>query len=97
MPVSLYVGNLPWTVTEQRVFALFSKYCEVYDITLMRDRDTGRFRGFGFVEIRKADPADVARALNGSIFEGRQLRVNVAIPRALPAPRSQFSLQECRD
>ena len=74
----LYVGNLPFTATEQSVLALFSKHGTVEKVTLISDRDTGRPRGFGFVEMPNADASRAMQALNGTEFEGRALKVNEA-------------------
>ena len=74
----LYVGNLPFTATEQSVHALFSKHGTVEKVTLISDRDTGRPRGFGFVEMPNADASRAMQALNGTEFEGRALKVNEA-------------------
>jgi RNA recognition motif-containing protein len=88
----LYVGNLPWSATEQDVLNLFAQYGEVYDVSLIQDRETGRFRGFGFVEISRADAARAARAMDGYMFQGRTLRVREAAPKAPPAPSSRREL-----
>ena len=74
----LYVGNLPFTATEQSVHALFSKHGTVEKVSLISDRDTGRPRGFGFVEMPNADASRAMQALNGTEFEGRALKVNEA-------------------
>jgi hypothetical protein len=74
----LYVGNLPFTATEEGVRALFSAHGTVEKVSLITDRDTGRPRGFGFVEMSNADASRAMQALNGKDFEGRALRVNEA-------------------
>ena len=74
----LYVGNLPFTATEDSVRALFSTHGTVEKVSLITDRDTGRPRGFGFVEMSNADATRAMQALNGKDFEGRALRVNEA-------------------
>ncbi len=78
----LYVGNLPFTATDESVRALFSKHGTVEKVSLINDRDTGRPRGFGFVEMSNADAARAMQALNGADFEGRSLRVNEAQERS---------------
>ncbi len=78
----LYVGNLPFTATDESVRALFSKHGTVEKVSLINDRDTGRPRGFGFVEMSNADAARAMQALNGTDFEGRSLRVNEAQERS---------------
>jgi RNA recognition motif-containing protein len=76
--MKLFVGNLPFTATEDSVRALFAPHGTVEKIALITDRDTGRPRGFGFVEMSNADAARAMQALNGTDFEGRALKVNEA-------------------
>ena len=76
MAKKLYVGNLPFSASEDDVRELFSQYGEVHSVSLISDRDTGRPRGFGFVEMDNADEA--AEALNGQDYEGRSLNVSEA-------------------
>jgi len=74
----LYVGNLPFSATEADVTELFAKHGNVHSVALINDRETGRPRGFGFVEMDD-DAADAAmQALNGFSMDGRDLRVNEA-------------------
>ena len=83
LPVTkLYVGNLPFTATDDGVRTLFSQHGTVEKVSLITDRDTGRPRGFGFVEMPNADAARAMQALNGTEFEGRALRVNEAQERS---------------
>jgi RNA recognition motif-containing protein len=74
----LYVGNLPFTATDEAVHALFSKHGTVEKVSLITDRDTGRPRGFGFVEMSNADASRAMQALNGTDFDGRSLKVSEA-------------------
>jgi RNA recognition motif-containing protein len=74
----LYVGNLPFSATEDSVRALFSPHGTVEKLSLITDRDTGRPRGFGFVEMSNADASRAMQALNEKDFEGRKLRINEA-------------------
>jgi RNA recognition motif-containing protein len=74
----LYVGNLPFTATDEAVHALFSKHGTVEKVSVIIDRDTGRPRGFGFVEMSTADAPRAMQALNGTEFDGRSLRVSEA-------------------
>jgi RNA recognition motif-containing protein len=74
----LYVGNLSFDTTEDSLRALFSGYGAVESVKLMSDRDSGRPRGFGFVEMSSTDASTAMQALNGKDFEGRTLRVNEA-------------------
>ena len=80
----LYVGNLPFTATEDAVRTLFSVHGTVEKISLISDRDTGRPRGFGFVEMSNSDASRAMQALNGQDFDGRALKINEAQER----PRS---------
>jgi cold-inducible RNA-binding protein len=74
----LYVGNLPFSATEDSVRTLFSAHGTVEKISLINDRDTGRPRGFGFVEMSSADASKAMQALNGKEFDGRSLKINEA-------------------
>jgi RNA recognition motif-containing protein len=74
----IYVGNLSFDTTEDSLRTLFSHYRSVESARLVSDRDTGRPRGFGFVEMSSADASSAMQALNGKDFEGRTLRVNEA-------------------
>ena len=82
----IYVGNLPFTATEDAVRTLFSSHGAVTSVALPTDRETGRPRGFGFVEMANADAAAAIQALNGQSMDGRALRVNEAQDR--PPARS---------
>ena len=74
----LYVGNLPFSATEDSIRTLFSTHGTVEKISLIADRDTGRPRGFGFVEMSSADATRAQEALNGKEFDGRTLKINEA-------------------
>jgi RNA recognition motif-containing protein len=74
----LYVGNLPFTATDESVRTLFSKHGTVEKVSLITDRETGRPRGFGFVEMPNSDASRAMQALNGADFDGRPLKVNEA-------------------
>jgi RNA recognition motif-containing protein len=74
----LFVGNLPFSATEDAVRALFSAHGTVESLALITDRDTGRPRGFGFVEMPNADASRAMQALDGKDFDGRALKVNEA-------------------
>jgi RNA recognition motif-containing protein len=74
----IYVGNLPFGATEEAVRALFAAHGTVEKLSLITDRDSGRPKGFGFVEISNADASRAMQALNGADFQGRPLRVNEA-------------------
>ena len=74
----IYVGNLPFSASEADVRTLFSQHGTVESVSLPTDRETGRPRGFGFVEMSQADAARAIQSLNGHEMGGRQLRVNEA-------------------
>lgn len=79
---NIFVGNLHFSATESSIRSLFEPYGAVDRINLMTDRDTGRSRGFAFVEMNDAAEADRAiAALNGHNLEGRALNVNEARPK----------------
>ena len=86
----LYVGNLPFSATDESLRALFSKHGTVEKVSLITDRDTGRPRGFGFVEMSSADAARAIEALNGTDFGGRPLKVNEAQERPRGGPPRRF-------
>jgi cold-inducible RNA-binding protein len=88
MSVRLYVGNLPFSISEQEVEELFRQLGVVESTNLVTDRDTGRSRGFAFVEMESRESAEAAIAsLNGHEIDGRALTVNEARPRENRAPR----------
>ncbi|HJA76210.1 RNA-binding protein [uncultured Desulfovibrio sp.] len=87
MSKSIYVGNLPWSSTEEQVRDLFAEYGNVHSVKLVNDRETGRARGFGFVEMDDAAAEAAIEALDNQNFGGRTLRVNEAKPRAPRPPR----------
>jgi RNA recognition motif-containing protein len=74
----IYVGNLPFSATEEAVRALFSQHGTVESVSLINDRETGRPRGFGFVEMSRADAQKAIQSLNGFDMGGRPLKVNEA-------------------
>lgn len=74
----LFVGNLPFSATEQSVRALFELHGKIDSLSLISDRNTGNPRGFGFIEMPNIDASNAMRALHGKPFEGNVLRVNEA-------------------
>ncbi|MGP1580991.1 MAG: RNA recognition motif domain-containing protein [Wolinella sp.] len=78
---SIYVGNMAYSASEQDVRELFSQYGDVLSVKLIVDRDTGKAKGFGFVEMEDSEAEKAIDALNNSEFLGRNLRVNEAKPR----------------
>ncbi len=82
MPKRIYVGNLPFSATDEEIRAMFAEYGSVNSVNLITDRDTGRPRGFGFVEMENGEEADNAiEALHQTQMGGRGLNVNEARPR----------------
>ncbi|MDX1632725.1 MAG: RNA-binding protein [Thermoanaerobaculia bacterium] len=78
----IYVGNLPFSATDEEVRALFEPHGEVHEVDLIHDRQTGRPRGFGFVEMESEDAEEAIEALDGTQMGGRPLKVNEARPRS---------------
>jgi RNA recognition motif-containing protein len=86
----IYVGNLPFSAREEEVRGLFATYGEVITVVLPTDRETGRPRGFGFVEMANEDAQKAIDALNGADFGGRALNVNVAREREERRPDGAY-------
>ncbi len=81
-PVNLYIGNLSYKATEEELKAFFERFGAVSAARIITDRETGRSRGFGFVEMPDAAQAQAAiKGAEGAEFLGRELRVNEARPR----------------
>ncbi len=79
MSKKLYIGNIPFTTTEDELRTIFEAHGAVSSVNVITDRETGRARGFAFVEMDEASAAaDAMRALDGSDMGGRSLRVNEA-------------------
>ncbi len=83
---NVYVGNLPFSTTEEEIRDMFSAYGTVDNVSLITDRETGRLRGFGFVEMSSGADEAIA-ALNQNEVGGRRLVVNLAKPREERRPR----------
>lgn len=81
MTKTLYFGNLPWAATSEDLTNAVSQYAEVISSRIATDRETGRSRGFGFVEVPADKAQTVIDALNGAEWGGRPLTVNEARPR----------------
>ncbi len=91
MATKLYVGNLSYRSEQEALHSLFAQYGEVISAQIVTDRDTGRSRGFGFVEFADQEAADkAARELNGTEFEGRNLKVNEARSREERPKRDDY-------
>lgn len=87
MTKTLYFGNLPWAVTPEDLHNAVSQHAEVLGARIATDRETGRSRGFGFVEVPADQAQAVIDALNGAEWAGRALTVNEAQPRPERGPR----------
>ena len=81
MAKKIYVGNLAYTAKEDDVREMFTQYGEVQHLAWINDRDTGRFRGFCFIEMEAAEADAAIEGLDGFEVDGRNLRVNEARPR----------------
>lgn len=83
MSTKLFVGSLPWSVDDNTLQSVFETYGEVVSAKVVKDRETGRSRGFGFVEMEDSTAANNAiKALNNSELNGRNIVVNEAKPRS---------------
>jgi cold-inducible RNA-binding protein len=79
--MKLYVGNLPYNISDDQLQAIFAKFGTPDSARVITDRDTGQSKGFGFVEFSNDEMAREALALNGTEFGGRSLKVNEARPK----------------
>src|SRR5687767_6727971 len=91
MGKKLYVGNLPYSATDQILSDTFAQCGSVVSSKIIMDRDTGRSKGFGFVEMStEAEAADVISKFNGADYDGRAMTVNEAKPMVPRDNRSEF-------
>lgn len=81
MVKTLYVGNIPWAITEEELQQFFAQYGEVIGCRIITERATGRSRGYGFVEVNEQDMEEIMEKTNGSELNGRRIVVNEAKPR----------------
>lgn len=81
MAKTLYVGNLPWSSTDTDLADAFRPHGAVISTRIITDKETGRSRGFGFVEVEDEDADKIVEAMNGAQIAGRQIVVNEAKPR----------------
>ena len=81
MVKTLYVGNIPWGTTEEELRRTFSQHGEILGCRIIKEKATGRSRGYGFVEVSDVDYEQIMENLNGSELDGRRLVVNEAKPR----------------
>lgn len=87
MPKSIYVGNIAFSTSEDDIRNLFAQFGDVNSVKFINDRETGRFRGFGFVEMDDNSAREAIQALNGKEVGGRALKVNEAQERESRPPR----------
>ncbi|MGE4263424.1 MAG: RNA recognition motif domain-containing protein [Desulfovibrio sp.] len=87
MSKSIYVGNIAFSTSEDELRNVFGQFGEVLSVKFINDRETGRFRGFGFVEMNDSDALEAIQALNGKEVGGRALKVNEAQEREARPPR----------
>jgi RNA recognition motif-containing protein len=92
MAKSLFVGNLPWSVTEDEIRTKFEEHVKVLAVRLLTDKFTGKAKGFGFVEVEDADMDKAITALNGQKMGERDLVVNEARPRTENSDRPRRNL-----
>ncbi len=86
--MNIYVGNLPYTLSEDDLKAAFAQFGEVSSASIIMDKMSGQSKGFGFVEMPEKSEADEAvKALNESALNGRNIKVNEARPRGERSPR----------
>ena len=90
MAKKLYVGNLPYSATEDELRQLFEQHGTVHSVSIISDRETGQPRGFAFVEMDDAGADAAIRVLEQQQFGGRTLRVNEARPREPRGPRRDW-------
>ncbi len=81
MTKKLYVGNLSYAATEAQVREMFEEHGTIQSLAWITDRDSGRFRGFAFIEMEDSAANAAMNALNGQMVDGRELRVNEARPK----------------
>ena len=79
--MNIYVGNLPYSVKEDELREIFENYGKVVSINLIRDRFSGRSKGFAFIEMSDEEGKKAIEAIDGTHIDGREIRVNVARPR----------------
>ena len=86
--MNIYVGNLSYQLTDDELLETFARFGEVISAKIISDRETGRSKGFGFVEMAEKDQGETAiEQLNGQDLKGRALKVNEARPRPPRGPR----------
>ncbi len=91
MDTKLYVGNLSYTTTEQSLQAAFAKAGTVVSVEMIKDRETGRMKGFAFVTMNTQEEAENAiKLMNGKALDNREIKVNIARPREERPKRKSY-------
>jgi len=89
--MNIYIGNLAYGVTEDEITDLFKEYGDVVSVNVIKDRDTGNSKGFGFVEMENQEGAEKAiKELDGNDIKGRKIKVNQARPKEERKPRNNW-------
>ncbi|OGC13555.1 RNA-binding protein [candidate division WOR-1 bacterium RIFOXYC2_FULL_37_10] len=78
MTKTLYVGNLPWSTKEEELASFVEQHAPVKSVRIIKDKETGRSKGYGFIEIPKEHAEKVTTSLNGTEFGGRSININEA-------------------
>ena len=81
MTISLYVGNLPWSLNENDLIAAFQEHAPVISARIITERETGRSKGYGFVECEETDAEKLIKLMNGVTLDNRQIEVRDAKPK----------------
>lgn len=91
MSVQIYVGNLPYSISEEALKGIFEAHGTVNSAKIIKDQESGRSKGFGFVEMDSQEEADIAiEKLNESLIEERKIKVSIAKPKENRERRSNF-------
>lgn len=85
----IYLGNLSFRITEEELENIFSEYGDIVSVNLIKDRDTGRLKGFGFIEFETEEQAKAALVMDGKEIQGRTTKVNMAREQQQRSPRSR--------
>jgi len=98
MSKRIYIGNLPFSLTLEKLKELFSQYGEIEDATIITNKFSGRSKGFGFVEFKEDSAADAAISeMNNKNIEGREIVVKEAVPFDENKPRKKFGREPRRE
>jgi cold-inducible RNA-binding protein len=90
MSNKIFVGNLSYSATDADLRAAFEEFGNIQDVKIVKDRESGRSRGFGFITYSSSDEAKKALAMNGQDMDGRKLRVNEALDKEQSRDRGEY-------